>query len=91
MRTLIKFERGWRKIGRKGKCRKDSESTFLCVIRSPYFIHCPDPDKHLFLPPYGSNALIRCIASMDVIGSSPVTNITSVMLLSRINEVMSPL
>ena len=28
VRTLIKFERGWRKIGRKSKCRKDSESTF---------------------------------------------------------------
>ncbi len=27
VRTLIKFERGWRKIGRKSKCRKDSEST----------------------------------------------------------------
>ena len=27
VRTLIKFERGWRKIGRKNKCRKDSEST----------------------------------------------------------------
>ena len=28
VRTLIKFERGWRKIGRKSKCRKDSESTY---------------------------------------------------------------
>ena len=27
VRTLIKFERGWRKIGRKSKCRKNSEST----------------------------------------------------------------
>ncbi len=27
VRTLIKFERGWRKIGRKSKCGKNSEST----------------------------------------------------------------
>ena len=27
-RTLIKFGCDWRKIGRKGKCRKDSESTY---------------------------------------------------------------
>ena len=32
VRTLIKFERGWRKIGRKSKCRKDSESTLLCAL-----------------------------------------------------------
>ena len=31
VRTLIKFERGWRKIGRKSKCRKDSERT-LCTL-----------------------------------------------------------
>ena len=30
VRTLIKFERVWRKIGRKSKCRKDSERT-LCT------------------------------------------------------------
>ena len=28
VRTLMKFGCKWRKIGRKGKCRKDSESTF---------------------------------------------------------------
>ena len=28
VRTLMKFGCNWRKIGRKGKCRKDSESTF---------------------------------------------------------------
>ncbi len=28
MRTLMKFERGWRKIGRKSERRKDSESIF---------------------------------------------------------------
>ena len=33
VRTLIKFERGWRKIGRKSKCRKDSESTYNCGRR----------------------------------------------------------
>ena len=27
VRTLIKFGCDWRKIGRKGKCMKDSEST----------------------------------------------------------------
>ena len=27
VRTLMKFERGWRKIGRKSERRKDSEST----------------------------------------------------------------
>ena len=27
VRTLIKFERGWRKISRKSRCGKDSEST----------------------------------------------------------------
>ena len=29
VRTLIKFERGWRKIGRKSERRKDSESTYF--------------------------------------------------------------
>ena len=29
VRTLMKFGCDWRKISRKGKCRKDSESTFL--------------------------------------------------------------
>ena len=29
VRTLMKFGCNWRKIGRKGKCRKDSESTYL--------------------------------------------------------------
>ena len=33
VRTLMKFGCNWRKIGRKGKCRKDSEST--CC----YFLH----------------------------------------------------
>ena len=28
VRTVIKFGCDWRKIGRKGKCMKDSESTF---------------------------------------------------------------
>ena len=29
VRTLIKFERGWRKIGCKSERRKDSESTYF--------------------------------------------------------------
>ena len=29
VRTLIKFGCGWRKIGRKSRCMKDSESTYL--------------------------------------------------------------
>lgn len=29
VRTLIKFGCDWRKIGRKGKCMKDSESTLI--------------------------------------------------------------
>ncbi len=28
VRTVIKFGCDWRKIGRKGKCMKDSESTY---------------------------------------------------------------
>ena len=32
MRTLIKFGCDWRKIGRKGKCMKDSESTCYIFI-----------------------------------------------------------
>ena len=31
VRTLMKFGGNWRKIGRKGKCRKDSESTFFTI------------------------------------------------------------
>ena len=33
VRTLTKFGCNWQKIGRKGKCRKDSESTLFmtCV------------------------------------------------------------
>ena len=32
VRTLIKFGCDWRKIGRKGKCMKDSESTFIMIM-----------------------------------------------------------
>ena len=31
VRTLIKFGCDWRKIGRKGKCMKDSESTYIIL------------------------------------------------------------
>ena len=31
VRTLIKFGCDWRKIGRKGKCMKDSESTYTIL------------------------------------------------------------
>ena len=38
MRTLIKFGCDWRKIGRKGKCMKDSESTsYKTGCRQVYF------------------------------------------------------
>ena len=30
VRTLMKFGHSWRKIGHKGRCRKDSERTFIC-------------------------------------------------------------
>ena len=35
VRTLIKLGCDWQKIGRKSRCRKDSESTFIlyCLIR----------------------------------------------------------
>ena len=33
VRTLIKFGCNWWKIGRKSKCRKDSESTFFYLER----------------------------------------------------------
>ena len=36
VRTLMKFGCNWRKIGRKIKCMKDSESTFLNVTFSNY-------------------------------------------------------
>ena len=31
VRTLMKFGCDWRKISHKSKCKKDSESTFLCL------------------------------------------------------------
>ena len=36
VRTLIKFGCDWRKIGRKSRCRKDSESTlyWICHIKN---------------------------------------------------------
>ena len=32
LRPPLKFGCDWRKISRKGKCRKDSESTFLMIF-----------------------------------------------------------
>ena len=37
VRTLMKFECDWRKIGHKSKCRKDSERTFI-VMRRKYLL-----------------------------------------------------
>ena len=36
VRTVIKFGCDWRKIGRKGKCMKDSESTYKVYRREVY-------------------------------------------------------
>ena len=38
VRTLIKFGCNWRKIGRKGKCIKDSESTSFLNVFHNFFI-----------------------------------------------------
>ena len=37
VRTLMKFGCDWRKIGRKGKCMKDSESTYKHSVDN--FVH----------------------------------------------------
>ena len=55
VRTLIKFGCDWRKIGRKGKCMKDSESTFLC---SPGIFLCLIP----FIRPSGRIRNFSCKA-----------------------------
>ena len=42
MRTLMKFGCDWRKISRKGKCRKDSESTLVY-----HFVHISSISIHV--------------------------------------------
>ena len=39
VRTVIKFGCDWRKIDRKGKCMKDSESTSKCNPDIPEFYY----------------------------------------------------
>ena len=56
VRTLIKFGCDWRKIGRKGKCMKDSESTFLC---SPGIFLC------LILRKDSGSTFLRCCNMHD--------------------------
>ena len=41
VRTLIKFGCGWRKIGRKSRCMKDSESTYCFFGHSSFSVNDP--------------------------------------------------
>ena len=52
LRPPLKFGCDWRKIGRKGKCMKDSESTFYLFLKS-YFLKSPtQADINIVLSEY---------------------------------------
>ena len=46
VRTLIKFERGWRKIGRKSKCRKAPRVHVILFLFSPFLYRTQGQQKN---------------------------------------------